>query len=172
MLAFRAFSHTYLIVFSSSSIISGCWRSARATLSVSAFGLYSTFSTCIFEHIFEYCYKTVCNIQYVCIFVCVPAISLVALIFFPTSSPFSHCSHFPQQLINLRHVQSLGVCSGWDQVNLWNGDNISLTWQGWVHIKIIPFPYFHISGDVTFTDSDTAAVSFFSSGRTNFSVLK
>lgn len=100
MLAFRAFSHTYLLVFSSSSIISGCWRSTRATLSVSAFGLYSTFSTCIFEHIFEYCYKTVCNIQYVCIFVCVPAISLVALIFFPTSSPFSHCSHFPPSAAN------------------------------------------------------------------------
>lgn len=77
-----------------------------------------------------------------------------------------------QQLINLRHVQSLGVCSGWDQVNLWNGDNISLTWQGWVHIKIIPFPYFHISGDVTFTDSDTAAVSFFSLWQNQFFGIK
>lgn len=170
MLAFRAFSHTYLLVFSSSSIISGCWRSTRATLSVSAFGLYSTFSTCIFKHIFEYCYKTVCNIQYVCMFVLFPLwlsfFSLRPLL--SLTAPIS----LHQQLINLRHVQSLGVCSGWDQVNLWNGDNISLTWQGWVHIKIIPFPYFHISGDVTFTDSDTAAVSFFSSGRTNFSVLK
>lgn len=113
MLAFRAFSHTYLLVFSSSSIISGCWRSAKATLSVSAFGLYSAFSTCIFEHIFEYCYKTVCNIQYVCIFVCVPAISLVALIFFPTSSPFSHCSHFPPSAANQPETCPITGCVLW-----------------------------------------------------------
>lgn len=46
--------------------------------------------------------------------------SLAVLLFLPLLSFPLH-----QSLINLRHVQSLGLCSGWDQVNLWNGDNIS-----------------------------------------------
>ncbi len=54
-------------------------------------------------------------------------LSFPLLLFFFPPLLFLSLLSFPlhQQLINLWHVQSLGVCWGQDQVNLWNKDNIS-----------------------------------------------
>lgn len=121
------YAHSYLLFLWHSIYLSTtCYYIQHVNVCTVILYAVCVCSTCIFKHICK-CVSShlpvfVIHVRMCC--ACVPAITSFLLCFFPL---YPSLLSFPlhQSLINLTHVQSLDVCSGWDQVNLWNKDNIS-----------------------------------------------